>query len=45
MGQAIADKYGIEFYYEDFRELYRREEISRVSTTICKNIVVVLLLQ
>ncbi|HHU90808.1 MAG TPA: epoxyqueuosine reductase QueH [Clostridiaceae bacterium] len=30
MGQAIADKYGIEFYYEDFRELYRRgREISR----------------
>jgi len=30
MGQAIADKYGINFYYEDFRELYRKgREISR----------------
>ena len=30
MGQAIADKYKIEFYYEDFRELYRKgRELSR----------------
>ncbi len=30
MGQAIADKYGIQFYYEDFRELYRKgRELSR----------------
>jgi len=30
IGQAIADKYGIKFYYEDFRELYRKgREISR----------------
>ncbi|MGI6084361.1 MAG: epoxyqueuosine reductase QueH [Acetivibrionales bacterium] len=30
MGQAIADKYGIKFYYEDFRELYRKgRETSR----------------
>lgn len=30
MGEKIADKYGISFYYEDFRELYRiGREISR----------------
>lgn len=30
MGQAIACKHGIEFYYEDFREIYRKgREISR----------------
>ena len=30
MGQDIADKYGINLYYEDFRELYRKgREISR----------------
>ena len=30
MGQAVADKYCIKFYYEDFRELYRKgREISR----------------
>lgn len=30
MGSSIADKYGLAFYYEDFRELYRRgREISR----------------
>lgn len=30
MGKTFADKYGIEFYYEDFRELYRKgREISR----------------
>ncbi|NLE24298.1 MAG: epoxyqueuosine reductase QueH [Clostridiaceae bacterium] len=30
MGQAIADKHGIQFYYEDFRELYRKgRELSR----------------
>lgn len=30
MGYSIADKYGLNFYYEDFRELYRKgREISR----------------
>jgi predicted adenine nucleotide alpha hydrolase (AANH) superfamily ATPase len=30
MGYSIANKYGLDFYYEDFRELYRKgREISR----------------
>lgn len=30
MGNTIANKYGLDFYYEDFRELYRKgREISR----------------
>jgi predicted adenine nucleotide alpha hydrolase (AANH) superfamily ATPase len=30
IGQTLAQKYGIDFYYEDFRELYRKgRELSR----------------